>query len=126
MGAQPVWDPREWGRAVDANRTVRTQLHRARNKSVCVAAWEPRRARDDPGVRRCLREWLAAKPMPPMHFMVEPDVLHGVVDDRLVVVAEREGRVAGFAVASPVPCRGGYLIEEVARAPWRRTGRRNC
>jgi phosphatidylglycerol lysyltransferase len=122
VGAQPVWDPREWAAAAGRHRSVRSQLNRARNKGVAVTAWDSRRARADAGVRRCLREWLAAKPMPPMHFMVEPDVLDGEVADRAVVVAEVGGRVAGFAVASPVPGRGGYLIEEVARAPWAPNG----
>jgi lysylphosphatidylglycerol synthetase-like protein (DUF2156 family) len=122
VGAQAVWDPRDWPRTAAAHRSIRTQLQRARNKGVRVDAWDARRARADAGVRDCLRQWLAAKPMPPMHFMVEPDVLDGVVDDRLVVVADWGGRVAGFAVASPVPGRDGYLIEEIARAPWAPNG----
>ena len=122
VGAQPVWDPHAWAAAADGVRSIRTQLNRARNRGVTVAEWDPRRARADAGVRGCLREWLAAKPMPPMHFMVEPHVLDGVVEDRAVVVAEWRGRVAGFAVASPVPGRNGYLVEEIARTPWAPNG----
>lgn len=122
VGAQPVWDPRAWARTAGAHRSIRSQLHRARNKGVKVSAWDPRLAREHEGVRRCLRQWLASKPLPPMHFMVEPDVLHGVLDDRLVMVAEWQQQVAGFAVASPVPAREGFLIEEVARAPWAPNG----
>ena len=117
VGAQPTWDPRRWADLVAARRSIRSQVRRAANKGVAVAEWAPRRARDDAGVRACLRDWLAAKPLPAMHFMVEPDVLQGVVDDRLVLVAERDGRVVGFAVGSPVPARDGFLIEEVARVP---------
>lgn len=117
VGAQAVWDPRQWAETSTAARSIRTQLNRARNKGVVVTAWDPHRARRDDRVRNCLRDWLASKPMPPMHFMVEPAVLDGVVEDRMVLVAERGDAVEGFAVASPVPGRGGYLIEEVARAP---------
>ncbi|MDB5294560.1 MAG: Lysylphosphatidylglycerol synthetase, domain of unknown function [Phycisphaerales bacterium] len=122
IGAQPVWDPRAWAAVAAGHRSIRTQLNRGRNKGVGVTAWDPERARADDRVRGCLREWLACKPLPPMHFMVEPDVLDGVVCDRRVWVAERAGRVAGFAVASPVPGRDGYLIEEIARAPWAPNG----
>jgi phosphatidylglycerol lysyltransferase len=122
VGAQPAWDPRAWQNIAQGQRSIRTQLRRAINKGVEVSTWGPRVAREDAGVQQCLREWLAAKPLPPMHFMVEPDVLHGVIDDRMVLVAQWKGRVAGFAVASPVPARGGYLIEEVARTPWAPNG----
>jgi phosphatidylglycerol lysyltransferase len=122
VGAQPVWDPRTWVRSAHENRSLRTQLNRARNKNVTITPWDPQRARRHAGVQQCLREWLGHKPLPAMHFMVEPNVLEGVVEDRLVVVAEWKGRVGGFAVASPVPQRKGYLIEEVARSPWAPNG----
>ena len=52
-----------------------------------------------------------------MHFMVEPDVLSGVTDDRLLFVARREERIVAFLVASPVVARNGYLVEELVRSP---------
>jgi phosphatidylglycerol lysyltransferase len=56
-----------------------------------------------------------------MHFLVEPDVLGGVLADRRLYVAMRdrgggERRAVGFLVASPVPLRNGYLIEQIVRA----------
>jgi phosphatidylglycerol lysyltransferase len=39
----------------------------------------------------------------------------GRILDRLVFVAEQEGRVVGFLVASPVPARRGWLVEQIVR-----------
>lgn len=43
--------------------------------------------------------------------------MHGVVVDRVLVLAPRAGSAVAFLVASPVVARNGYLIEQVARAP---------
>jgi lysylphosphatidylglycerol synthetase-like protein (DUF2156 family) len=50
-----------------------------------------------------------------MRFLVEPFIL-GRLWDRRVFVAERRGVPVGFLVASPVPARGGWLIEQFVRA----------
>ena len=55
--------------------------------------------------------------MPAMRFMVEPHILRGVLQDRMVLVARRDEEVVGFLVASPVPRRNGYLIEQIVRIP---------
>jgi phosphatidylglycerol lysyltransferase len=49
-----------------------------------------------------------------MHFLVEWDILPLLLDRRLFV-AERAGEVIGFLVASPVPRRDGWLIEQIIR-----------
>jgi phosphatidylglycerol lysyltransferase len=53
-----------------------------------------------------------------MHFLVEPDTLGGVLEDRRLYVAMRGGtdNIVAFLVASPVPLRNGYLIEQIVRA----------
>jgi phosphatidylglycerol lysyltransferase len=67
-------------------------------------------------LQRCLAEWLAARPLPPLHFLTEADTLGGVLEDRRLYVAMRGGgRVVAFLVASPVPLRNGFLIEQIAR-----------
>jgi phosphatidylglycerol lysyltransferase len=115
IGAQPVWDPHGWPDVVRRRQSLRAQLSRARNKGVVVSEWGPAAARGDAGLRECLNEWLRSKPLPPMHFLVEPDLLGSAMDDRLVFVAARGGRPDAFLVASPVPLRNGYLFEQVAR-----------
>jgi len=117
IGAQPVWNPAEWSRQVRARRSFRAQLHRSLNKGVYVEAVRATAWARHPEIRRTLLEWLESRRLPPMHFLVEPEVLSGVVDDRLLLVARREERVIAFLVASPVAACNGYLIEELARSP---------
>ena len=49
-----------------------------------------------------------------MHFLVEPETL-GQLEDRRVFVAERGDALVGFVVASPVPARRGWLVEQIIR-----------
>jgi phosphatidylglycerol lysyltransferase len=117
IGAQPVWNPAEWSSQVRARRSFRAQLHRSINKGVYIEAVHAAAWAQNPEIRRTLLEWLESRRMPPMHFLVEPEVLSGVVDDRQLLVARREGQVIAFLVASPVAACNGYLIEELARSP---------
>jgi phosphatidylglycerol lysyltransferase len=115
LGAQPAWDPSAWPGILSARPSLRAQLSRARNKGVTVGEWAPERASASPELRRCLEDWLARRRMPSMHFLVEPQIL-GRLWDRRVFVAERQGAPIAFLVASPVPVRKGWLIEQIVRA----------
>jgi phosphatidylglycerol lysyltransferase len=117
LGAQPAWDPRTWTRIVQGNASLRAQLSRSRNKGVAVECVPPGQAAASPELRRILREWLQARSLPPMHFLVEPHVLDGVVDDRVVLVARRHAEAVAFLVASPIVAKNGYLVELLARSP---------
>ena len=112
LGAQPAWNPADWPSLVAAERSIRSQLNRAKNKAVEVRF---RPAADAPKVRPVLDAWLADRPMPPMHFLVEPDTLSGELRDRLLFVAHHRGAAVAFLLASPVPLRNGYLLEQIAR-----------
>jgi phosphatidylglycerol lysyltransferase len=115
-GAEPVWDPAEWPSILAWRASLRAQLNRARNKNVVVSEVSPPEAAADPEFRRVLDEWLACRGLPPLHFMVEPDVLRGVIEDRVVFAAHRAQTLIAYLVASPAPARSGYLIEELARS----------
>lgn len=117
IGAQPVWNPADWSPMVRSHRSIRTQLNRARNKGVHIESLTPADSAHHPEIRRILQEWLRTRRLPPMHFLVEPEVLCGVVDDRVLLLARRENRIVAFLVASPVAARNGFLIEELARSP---------
>jgi phosphatidylglycerol lysyltransferase len=117
LGAQPVWDPREWAAIVQRKASLRAQLHRARNKGVQVSEWLSDRARGAPALRHVLREWLSTRGLPPLAFLVTPDILDQV-DDRRIFVADRGGEVVAYLVATPVPARDGWLVEQ-----WPRTER---
>ncbi len=116
-GAEPVWDPREWPGILASRASLRAQLNRAHNKKVVVSEVAPAHAAADPEFRRVLGEWLACRGLPPLHFMVEPDVLRGVIEDRVVFAARRAENLVAYLVASPASARNGYLIEELARSP---------
>lgn len=114
LGAQPVWDPAHWPDIVAGRASLRAQLNRARNKGVTVGEPASPTAADTPALRRCLAEWLSTRGLPPLHFLVEPDTL-SELEDRRVFVASRGGAPVGFLVASPVPQRSGWLVEQIIR-----------
>jgi phosphatidylglycerol lysyltransferase len=111
LGAQPVWDPRHWPAILDGKASLRAQLARARNKGVTVQSGP---TADLPALQRCLTEWLRTRGLPPMHFLVEWNLLPHLLDRR-VFVAERAGQTLGFLIASPIPRRDGWLIEQIIR-----------
>ncbi|MFN2635684.1 MAG: phosphatidylglycerol lysyltransferase domain-containing protein [Gemmatimonadaceae bacterium] len=119
LGAQPTWNPANWSASVSRRSSLRAQFSRARNKGVVVKEWIPAEAENHPSLRRCLEEWLAARRLPPLHFMIEPETLSNL-RDRRVFVAEVGQEVVGFTILSPVPARNGWLVEQIvrgARAP---------
>ncbi len=114
LGSQPVWHPGNWEARVSSKSSLRAQFARARNKGVTVRLWSSDLAAGNLDLKRCLDEWLETRGLPPMHFLVEPETLERIYDRR-VYVAERDGRNIGFIVASPVPLRHGWLIEQIIR-----------
>lgn len=116
LGAQPTWRPILWPEIIAANRSLRAQLNRARNKGVTVTEWPIEKARLNPELGECLRQWLDSKGLPPLHFMVESDTL-ARLENRRVFVAELAGNVVGFVVLSPVRRRNGWLFEQFPHRP---------
>jgi phosphatidylglycerol lysyltransferase len=116
VGAQPVWDPRGWAEIVQGKASLRAQLARARNKGVTVEIWPATAAACHPDVERCLAAWLATRGLPPMHFLVEPKTL-AAPEGRQVFVARRGAGVMAYLVATPIPQRAGWLLEQVVRGP---------
>jgi phosphatidylglycerol lysyltransferase len=116
VGREPVWNPGRWPEALSRRRSLRAQLNRAANKGVRVEEIDPSQAAADPEFHRVLADWIEHRGLPPLHFMVEPEVLRGVLDDRILLAARREGRLVAYLVASPIAARHGYLIEELARS----------
>lgn len=114
LGAQPMWRPAHWSRVVEAKASLRAQLHRATNKGVVVERWSTSDASENPQLARCLQEWLSTRGLPTLHFLVEPKTL-GRLEGRKIFVARRTQAVIGFLVASPVPQRNGWLIEQTIR-----------
>jgi phosphatidylglycerol lysyltransferase len=116
LGAQPAWNPRAWTEIVRNRSSLRAQLNRAKNKGVQVEAVGIERAAKDPELREVLQHWLRGRSLPPLHFLTEPNVLDGVLTDRVTLLARRRGSPVAFLVASPARARKGYLVELVARS----------
>jgi len=116
LGAQPVWNPAGWQRIIATKASLRAQINRALNKGVEVREWTNVSSAETEALRSVLKAWLKSRPMPPMHFLVEPDTL-GMLQDRRILVAMRYDKPCGFLVASPVPARNGWLIEQIIRHP---------
>ncbi len=116
LGAQPVWQPAAWNGIMAKRSSLRAQVNRARNKGVSVTEWSTEKAYNHAALRHCLRAWLAAKGLPPLHFLVEPETLARLFDRR-VFVAERHTEVVGFVVLSPVARRNGWLFEQFVHKP---------
>ncbi|HVK39687.1 MAG TPA: DUF2156 domain-containing protein [Candidatus Kapabacteria bacterium] len=116
LGAQPVWAPADWPMILAAHASLRAQLARARNKGVRVEEWPAARASESAELRRVLARWLRGRGLPPLHFLVEPETLDRLFDRRTLVALVGD-HVVGFAVASPIPCRHGWLVEQLVRSP---------
>ena len=113
LGAQPIWNPAGWPTILEHKASLRAQLNRARNKGLRIERWDAQAA-DHPELHRCLEEWLGTRGLPPLHFLVEPETL-GRLYERRVFVALLDATVLGFLVASPIPARRGWLIEQNIR-----------
>ena len=114
LGSQPVWFPERWAKILMHRASLRAQLNRARNKGVSVQEWPPSQAAMDQNIHRCLSEWIAERPIPSMHFLVEPNTLDRLWDRR-IFVAEKNSIPVGFLIATPIPSRKGWLIEQIIR-----------
>ena len=112
LGAQPVWDPHRWPSILAEKASLRAQINRAQNKGIAVARWPYRDAEGDAGLQLCLEEWLHARGLPALHFLVEPQTLHQF-EDRWVFVASHDAVSVGFLVLTPVPARNGWLVEQI-------------
>lgn len=119
IGEEPEWDPRAWPETLRDSRSLREQIRRTRAKGVRariaavaeLAEGQPlRRAIDD-----LVRGWLASRPLAAMGFLVDVRPFE-FPEERLYVVAEREGRLVGLLVAVPIYARRGWFLEDLLRA----------
>jgi phosphatidylglycerol lysyltransferase len=114
IGAQPFWQPSVLLKQFRTHSSLRAQLNRARNKGVSVIAPDSRDALVMEALESCLEEWKQQRGLPPLHFLIESATLRNL-NDRILLVAQRQERVVGFLVATPVPARSGWLVEQLVR-----------
>lgn len=118
IGEQPVWDPVAWEEKLRGHRSMREQLRRARAKGVTVEEvpfptleHEPTRRA---ALERIVEQWLAARPMARMGFLVDAEPLRHL-EHRLLFVASRDGEPVALLSLAPVPARNGWLFEHLLR-----------
>jgi phosphatidylglycerol lysyltransferase len=119
IGEQPVWTASEWDDVLAANASLRYQLRRAQRKGVTVrAATADELSRTDAPVRHGIlqlgAQWLAARRMAPMGFLVQLEPLT-FAKERVVLVAECQGELVAFLSAVPVYARRRLFIEDLIR-----------
>lgn len=116
IGEQPVWNPADWPAVLAANRSLREQLRRARAKGVEIRVIADADHSFDEALTHLMRRWLATRPMPSMHFLVELEpFVHR--NERKLLVAHRAGELVGFVSMAPVSARNGWLFEHILRDP---------
>lgn len=116
IGEQPVIRPTEW---LDAqSRALREQLRRAKAKGVRVRHVDQVELCEGSALRgkieRCAAEWLDARHMEPMGFVVALELFHHPSEHRYFV-AEVDGVVVEFLSAVPIYGRDGWLVKDVIR-----------
>lgn len=114
IGAQPIWSPDELLREFERHKSLRAQLHRARNKGVTTRILRAVDTRSNAELRTCLREWIDRRGLPPLHFLIETETFEDLAD-RHVIIAEKHGRIIAFLVATPIPARNAWLVEQIVR-----------
>lgn len=119
IGEQPSWDPRSWADRQRRHRSLKEQLRRGRAKGVSVAHLSSGEATGAmrPELERLIARWLAARPMPPMSFLVELEPFVFPEERRYYVARDARGAVTGLLVAVPVYGRGGWFFEDILRDP---------
>ena len=119
VGELPLWDPSEWEATLKTSKSLREQLRRARIKGVSTRELGADEIADPHHAVRqqcdaLTGRWLRGRGMSELKFMVRL-YLYGFPEERRYVVAEREGKVVGLAVAIPVYQRKGWFIEDLLR-----------
>jgi phosphatidylglycerol lysyltransferase len=121
IGEQPAWDPAAWDEVLRGTRSLREQIRRARAKGVDVRPFDPHLlAQPDGGpraaVERLVARWEAARPMPPMGFLVQMH-LHTELEERRFFTAAQGDTLVGFLSMVPVFARRGWFVEDLVRLP---------
>ena len=115
LGSQPVWTPENWQAAM-RHPSLRYQCHRAKNKGICVSEMSASAVRANTTFATLRQTWLAQHGLPPMHFLVETDVLASP-GSRRFIGATQGNQLVGMLVLAPISGRSGYLVEVAMRHP---------
>jgi phosphatidylglycerol lysyltransferase len=113
IGSLPYWNPADWHLIVKKDSSLRYQISRARNKGIESVEMPAAIAADSQDLRNIRQQWLQRKHLPPLHFLIEPDIFRQL-NDRRLFVARRNGHPIGYLLCTPMPNRSGWLFEQWA------------
>ncbi|MGE0872445.1 MAG: phosphatidylglycerol lysyltransferase domain-containing protein [Kofleriaceae bacterium] len=115
IGEQPVWRAGQWEGVMRSASSLRYQLRRAAAKGVTVRRLTTGELdQHRVAIHNLALEWLAARKMAPMGFLVQLEPI-SFPDERVMIVAMQGARLVGFLSAIPVYSRGRWFIEDVLR-----------
>jgi phosphatidylglycerol lysyltransferase len=115
IGAMPYWNPMDWSSILRSDASLRYQISRARNKGIEALEIPAPLAAENEELRAIRRQWLDSKHLPPLHFVIEPDIFNHLADRRLFV-ARRAGSIIAYLLCTPMPTRNGWFFEQWARS----------
>ncbi|HEX5434405.1 MAG TPA: DUF2156 domain-containing protein [Candidatus Angelobacter sp.] len=115
IGALPYWSPAGWGAILKSDASLRYQISRARHKGVESQEMRATIAAESQELRDIRQHWLSRKHLPPLHFLIEPEIFEQLIDRRLFV-ATRNRQIIAYLLCSPMPNRQGWLFEQWAHA----------
>jgi phosphatidylglycerol lysyltransferase len=113
IGALPFWDPTRWDAVLRSSPSLRYQVSRARSKGIVVTEMPAAIAATSQDLRDIRQHWLNRKHLPPLHFLIEPNIFGQLLDRRLFI-ASRNQQVVGYLLCTPMPNREGWLFEQWA------------
>ncbi len=115
IGSLPYWNPMDWNSIFKADASLRYQVSRARHKSVTVTELRESVQVHSFELHNIRQQWLDRKHLPPLHFLIEPEIFHHLANRRLFV-ASRAERLIAYLLCSPMPNRHGWLFEQWAHS----------
>lgn len=114
LGAQPVWNPQYWGEALSKRGSLRELINGAARRGVKVKEAMLQDILTDPEYQACHQEWTGKRKIPELGFLLG-EKCHPGSNGCRVFTAFMDGRLMAYAVAAPVPARGGWMIDRVVR-----------
>ncbi|HEV3042128.1 MAG TPA: DUF2156 domain-containing protein [Candidatus Angelobacter sp.] len=115
IGSLPYWNPMDWHSIFKADASLRYQIARAKHKAITVEEMPASSAARSGELRDIRGQWLARKHLPPLHFLIEPEVFQHLTHRRLFIAKQAE-RVIAYLLCSPMPNRNGWLFEQWAQS----------
>ncbi len=102
-----------WHSILESRASLRYQVARARHKGITVSEMAPETAATSSELREIREAWLRRKHLPPLHFLIEPEIF-AELSDRRIFIARSNRKIIAYLLCTPMPNRNGWLFEQWA------------